>query len=120
MRGIVLWHFTGCDLWRAEAQTLREAFGLPVLLLEAAENRAPPARSQPPPGFCGNAEMNASPRKLNLDEWDGRYEQLSRDGLREPAYGGPLRRHVVRKTISACNICSSTTRLPRSGSGIFC
>jgi benzoyl-CoA reductase/2-hydroxyglutaryl-CoA dehydratase subunit BcrC/BadD/HgdB len=34
-RGIVLWHFTGCDLWRAEAQTLREAFGLPVLLLEA-------------------------------------------------------------------------------------
>ena len=36
-RGIVLWHFTGCDLWRAEAQTLREAFGLPVLLLEASE-----------------------------------------------------------------------------------
>jgi len=34
-RGIVLWHFTGCDLWRAEAQTLRENFGLPVLLLEA-------------------------------------------------------------------------------------
>jgi benzoyl-CoA reductase/2-hydroxyglutaryl-CoA dehydratase subunit BcrC/BadD/HgdB len=37
VRGIVLWHFTGCDLWRAEAQTLREIFGLPVLLLEAAE-----------------------------------------------------------------------------------
>ncbi len=35
-RGIVLWHFTGCDLWRAEAQTLRETFGLPVLLLEAS------------------------------------------------------------------------------------
>jgi len=34
-RGVVLWHFTGCDLWRAEARTLREAFGLPVLLLEA-------------------------------------------------------------------------------------
>ncbi|MGO8836038.1 MAG: 2-hydroxyacyl-CoA dehydratase [Limisphaerales bacterium] len=33
--GIVLWHFTGCDLWRAEAQTLRETFSLPVLLLEA-------------------------------------------------------------------------------------
>ena len=28
--------------------------------------------------------MNASPRKLNLDEWDDRYEQLRRDGLREP------------------------------------
>jgi benzoyl-CoA reductase/2-hydroxyglutaryl-CoA dehydratase subunit BcrC/BadD/HgdB len=35
VRGIMLWHFTGCDLWRAEAQTLRETFGLPVLLLEA-------------------------------------------------------------------------------------
>ena len=35
-RGIVLWHFTSCDLWRAEAQPLRETFGLPVLLLEAS------------------------------------------------------------------------------------
>ncbi|MGO8836039.1 MAG: 2-hydroxyacyl-CoA dehydratase [Limisphaerales bacterium] len=41
--------------------------------------------------------MNASPRKLNLDGWDGRYEQLHREGLREPGYGGPLRRHVVRE-----------------------
>jgi hypothetical protein len=32
----VFWHFTGCDLWRAEAQTLRESFGLLVLLLEAS------------------------------------------------------------------------------------
>jgi len=37
VRGIVLWHFTGCDLWRAEAESLREAFGLPVLLLEASD-----------------------------------------------------------------------------------
>ena len=37
VRGIVLWIHTGCDLWRAEAQTLREAFRLPVLLLEADE-----------------------------------------------------------------------------------
>ena len=44
-RGIVLWHFTGCDLWRAEAPTLREAFGLPVLLLEAPANSGAPARS---------------------------------------------------------------------------
>jgi benzoyl-CoA reductase/2-hydroxyglutaryl-CoA dehydratase subunit BcrC/BadD/HgdB len=35
VRGIVLWAHTGCDLWRAEAQTLRETFRLPVLLLEA-------------------------------------------------------------------------------------
>jgi len=37
VRGIVLWVYTGCDLWRAEAQTLRETFSLPVLLLEADE-----------------------------------------------------------------------------------
>jgi benzoyl-CoA reductase/2-hydroxyglutaryl-CoA dehydratase subunit BcrC/BadD/HgdB len=37
VRGILLWHYVGCDLWRAEAQPLREAFGLPVLLIEAAE-----------------------------------------------------------------------------------
>ena len=41
--------------------------------------------------------MNAAPRKLNLDEWDDRYEDLCRDGLREPNYGGPLRRHVIRE-----------------------
>ncbi len=41
--------------------------------------------------------MNTSPRKLNLDEWDDRYEQLRRDGLRETGYSGPLRRHVVRE-----------------------
>jgi hypothetical protein len=36
-RGIVLWHFVGCDLWSAEAQSLREAFGLPLLVLNASE-----------------------------------------------------------------------------------
>jgi len=37
VRGLVLCHFTGCDLWHAETQTLREFSGLPVLLLEAGE-----------------------------------------------------------------------------------
>ena len=37
VRGIVLWHYVGCDLWRAEAQPLRETFGLPVLLLDVNE-----------------------------------------------------------------------------------
>ena len=37
VRGIVLWHFVGCDLWRAEAQPMHDAFGLPVLLLDADE-----------------------------------------------------------------------------------
>ena len=35
VRGIVLWHYVGCDLWRAEAQPMRAAFDLPVLLLDA-------------------------------------------------------------------------------------
>jgi len=35
VRAIVLWHYVGCDLWRAEAQSLRDAFGLPVLLLDS-------------------------------------------------------------------------------------
>jgi hypothetical protein len=42
-RGIVLWHYVGCDLWRAEAESLREAFGLPLLLLGAEETS--PSRS---------------------------------------------------------------------------
>jgi benzoyl-CoA reductase/2-hydroxyglutaryl-CoA dehydratase subunit BcrC/BadD/HgdB len=46
-RGIVLRHFTGCDLWRAEARTLGEVSGLPVLLLEAG------------------GEPGAAPREIN-------------------------------------------------------
>ena len=39
----------------------------------------------------------SSPRKLSLDQWDARYGQLLRHGLREPSYGGPLRRHLIRE-----------------------
>ena len=35
VRGIVLWHFSSCDLWQAQAQSLKESFGLPLLTLEA-------------------------------------------------------------------------------------
>ncbi len=38
VQGIILWHYYGCDLWRAEAQTIREKFRLPLLLLEADES----------------------------------------------------------------------------------
>jgi len=38
--GLVLWVHVSCDLWRAEAASLREAFGLPVLLLESHELRS--------------------------------------------------------------------------------
>ena len=31
---------------------------------------------------------------ITLDQWDRRYDELVAAGLREPEYGGPLRRHV--------------------------
>ena len=40
VRGIVLWIHVGCDLWRAEAASFREAFGLPVLVLDTHEVHA--------------------------------------------------------------------------------
>ena len=42
--------------------------------------------------------MTIAPRKLSLAEWDDRYDQLVRAGLKEPGYGGPLRRHVVKES----------------------
>ncbi len=38
VQGLILWHHVACDLWRAEAEGLREAFKLPLLLLEADES----------------------------------------------------------------------------------
>jgi len=38
--------------------------------------------------------MKDSPARITLEEWDARYAQLRAAGLREPWYGGPLRRHV--------------------------
>ncbi len=38
--------------------------------------------------------MDEPPRKLTLEEWDSRYAALWRQGLRQPGYGGPLRRHI--------------------------
>jgi len=37
VRGLILWHYVGCDLWCAEAQSLREAFKLPLVVLEPEE-----------------------------------------------------------------------------------
>jgi benzoyl-CoA reductase/2-hydroxyglutaryl-CoA dehydratase subunit BcrC/BadD/HgdB len=44
-RGIILWHYVGCDLWRAEARSLREAFDMPVLALDADETPNGQARN---------------------------------------------------------------------------
>src|SRR5690242_10054951 len=43
--------------------------------------------------------MKALPqrRRLTLAQWDERYRDLVRSGLREPFYGGPLSRHVERE-----------------------
>lgn len=39
--------------------------------------------------------MSKAPEKLTLAGWDRRYAELKPAGLREPAYGGSLRRHVA-------------------------
>ncbi len=44
-RGILLWHFVGCDLWRGETQSLRDAFSLPVLSLDSDETAADSSRT---------------------------------------------------------------------------
>lgn len=38
--------------------------------------------------------MSGRPRRITLEEWDARYAELRAAGLCEPAYGGPLRRHL--------------------------
>lgn len=38
--------------------------------------------------------MNFPPRRITLEEWDRRYDELAAEGLDEPTYGGPLRRHA--------------------------
>ena len=39
--------------------------------------------------------MSETARRITLDEWDRRYAVLRAGGLCEPAYGGPLGRHVA-------------------------
>ena len=39
--------------------------------------------------------MSKIPGRITLDEWDRCYATLRAGGLCEPAYGGPLRRHVA-------------------------
>lgn len=39
--------------------------------------------------------MTREPRQITLDQWDREYDRLHAAGLSEPAYGGPLRRHVA-------------------------
>jgi hypothetical protein len=41
--------------------------------------------------------MTAAACQITLSEWDTRYEELVRGGLREPSYGGPLSRLVPQE-----------------------
>ena len=38
--------------------------------------------------------MTQAPRKISLAEWDARYAEMKKAGMRDPAYGGCLGRHV--------------------------
>jgi benzoyl-CoA reductase/2-hydroxyglutaryl-CoA dehydratase subunit BcrC/BadD/HgdB len=38
--------------------------------------------------------VNDIPKRITLQEWDLRYEQLAKAGTYQPDYGGPLSRHV--------------------------
>ena len=38
--------------------------------------------------------MSDIPKRITLEEWDLRYEQLEKAGTYQPYYGGPLSRHV--------------------------
>jgi benzoyl-CoA reductase/2-hydroxyglutaryl-CoA dehydratase subunit BcrC/BadD/HgdB len=46
IRGIVLWHYSWCDLWRAEASRLREEFRLPMLHLDAGDSLTPSMKTR--------------------------------------------------------------------------
>jgi len=39
--------------------------------------------------------VTCEPGQITLDQWDREYDRLHAAGLSEPAYGGPLRRHVA-------------------------
>jgi benzoyl-CoA reductase/2-hydroxyglutaryl-CoA dehydratase subunit BcrC/BadD/HgdB len=43
VRGILVWHYSWCDLWRVEIARLREKLPLPVLELDAGDAGLPSA-----------------------------------------------------------------------------
>ena len=89
----------GCDLWRAEAASLREAFGLPVLVLDAHEARGASTRATLNPA-CSRLRGIAAddrPAPPNSPSTNGTRATrelvragLARTGLRRPA--APARR----------------------------
>jgi len=48
--------------------------------------------------------MTDTARRITLEQWDRRYAELCAAGLREPDYGGPLRRHVEDGDLRLLNL----------------
>ncbi len=48
--------------------------------------------------------MIDAPEQITLEQWDRRYETLSRSGLDEPGYGGRLGRHVEDGDYRLCKL----------------
>ncbi len=96
VRGLIVRRHVWCDLWHAELPRLRQEMSLPLLDLDiAAGDGGVMAAARGPSGSLpGNAAMSDSAQRITFDQWERRYESLKAGGLREPAYGGPLRRHL--------------------------
>ena len=97
VRGILVRRYVWCDHWHGEMPRLREELAVPVLEWDGAGNdpRVPSRHCRPDGSLLGDVAMRAAPQRITLDEWDRRYAALRAGGLCEPAYGGPLRRHVA-------------------------
>jgi benzoyl-CoA reductase/2-hydroxyglutaryl-CoA dehydratase subunit BcrC/BadD/HgdB len=48
--------------------------------------------------------MKDHPQKITLEEWDAQYQRLRRSGMKEPVYGGPLRRHAEAGDLRLLNL----------------
>ena len=100
VRGLLVRRYVWCDLWHAELRGCGKRVPCPCWSGTSSARTAPPralaehTRHGPPGCLFGNVAMTEPPRRITLDEWDGRYGALKAGGLCEPAYGGPLRRHV--------------------------
>ena len=95
VRGVLFRRYVWCDLWHAELYRFRQWSPVPVLEIDVHhDDEGDCADRRPRGGVSGNAAMNDLPRRITMREWDDRYSELRAAGLREPDYGGPLRRHV--------------------------
>ena len=94
IRGILLRHYTWCDIWHAQARRLKEWAEVPVVAVSCADGSDTAAPANADRRVDRDDAMMTAPEKISLDRWAARYPLLKKDGLREPWYGGPLERHI--------------------------